>query len=315
MPGIVGLISRMPREEAERKLRQMVHALCHEDFYVSGFWAAESLGAYVGWVARKGSSSDRMPLRNENGDIVLVFAGEEFPDPGHVRRLKEQGHEFDPAGPSYLPHVYEAEPSFPATLNGRFHGLLADQNRQSLMLFNDRFGMERLYYHEAKDAFYFAAEAKAILSVVPERRSVDPQGLGEFVACGAVLENRTLFKGVRILPPGSAWIFENGVLERKTNYFLPREWEEQEALDTESYFHKLQEVFARSLPRYFGGDEPIAMSLTGGLDTRMIMAWQKSQSGALPCYTFGSMLRENHDVRVARRVAKNVTCDRLTEAS
>jgi len=36
----------------------------------------------------------------------------------------------------------------------------------------------------------------------------------------------------------------------------------------------------------------------------MIMAWQKSQPGSLPCYTFGSMLRENHDVRVARRVAK-----------
>ena len=48
------------------------------------------------------------------------------------------------------------------------------------------------------------------------------------------------------------------------------------------------------------------MSLTGGLDTRMIMAWQKSQPRSLPCYTFGSMLRENHDVRVARRVAE--TC-------
>ena len=46
------------------------------------------------------------------------------------------------------------------------------------------------------------------------------------------------------------------------------------------------------------------MSLTGGLDTRMIMAWQKSEPGSLPCYTFGSMLRENHDVRVARRVAQ-----------
>ena len=36
----------------------------------------------------------------------------------------------------------------------------------------------------------------------------------------------------------------------------------------------------------------------------MIMAWQKSEPGSLPCYTFGSMLRENHDVRVARRVAQ-----------
>jgi asparagine synthase (glutamine-hydrolysing) len=39
------------------------------------------------------------------------------------------------------------------------------------------------------------------------------------------------------------------------------------------------------------------------LDTRMIMAWQQAQPSSLPCYTFGSMFRENHDVRVARRVS------------
>ena len=45
------------------------------------------------------------------------------------------------------------------------------------------------------------------------------------------------------------------------------------------------------------------MSLTGGLDTRMIMAWQKSPPGALPCYTFGGIFRDCHDVLVARQVA------------
>jgi asparagine synthase (glutamine-hydrolysing) len=46
------------------------------------------------------------------------------------------------------------------------------------------------------------------------------------------------------------------------------------------------------------------MSLTGGLDTRMIMAWQKSSPGTLPCYSFGGMFRDCHDVTLARRVAK-----------
>src|SRR5208283_3016605 len=62
--------------------------------------------------------------------------------------------------------------------------------------------------------------------------------------------------------------------------------------------------FARSLPRYFAGHEQIGMSLTGGLDTRMILACREPDPGSLPCYTFGSMFRENHDVRVARRVAE-----------
>ena len=122
MPGIVGLITRMPREEAERELHQMLESLRHENFYVTGTWVEESLGVYVGWVARKDSFSDGMPLRNERGDVVLVFAGEEFPEPGTVQHLKGRGHEFDVAGPSYLVHLYEEDPSFPAGLNGRFHG-------------------------------------------------------------------------------------------------------------------------------------------------------------------------------------------------
>src|SRR5713226_6605408 len=196
MPGIVGLITRMPREEAERELLQMVAALHHENFYVTGLWVEKSLGVYVGWIVRKDSFSDGMPLRNERGDVVLAFSGEEFPEPGTAQRLKERGHELDVVGSSYLAHLYEEDPSFPAGLNGRFHGLLTDRSRGTAVLFNDRYGTHRIYYHEAKDAFYFAAEAKAILAVRPELRKTDPRAIGEFIACGTVLENRTLFQGI-----------------------------------------------------------------------------------------------------------------------
>ena len=303
MPGIVGLISRMPREHAERQLSLMVETLRHEDFYVAGTWVEEPLGVYVGWVARKNSFSDGMPLRNERGDMVLVFSGEEFPEPGTVQRLKQQGHEFDPTGSSYLVHRYEEEPSFPLGLNGRFQGLAADKRNGAATLFNDRYGMHRVYYHESKDAFYFAAEAKAILAVRPELRSLDQQSAGEFIACGCTMEGRSLFQGIRQLPPGAKWTFRNGSLAQKVSYFEPAEWENQKPRDSESYYRELREVFSRNLPRYFNGREPIAMSLTGGLDTRMIMAWQHSQPGSFPCYTFGGMFRECQDVTLSRRVA------------
>ncbi len=304
MPGIVGLITRMPREQALRELSRMVGVLCHEEFYVSGTWSEESLGVYFGWVAAKGSFSEDMPLRNERGDVVLAFGGEEFPEPGAVRRLRERGHEADVRGSSYLVHLYEEDPSFITRLNGRFHGLLVDRSRRTAMLFNDRFGMQRVYFHESKDAFYFAPEAKAILAVRPELRKLNCRSLGELISCGAVMEHRSLFQGIDLLPPGSAWTFRNGAFEARSSYFSPRDWEEQETLNSESYFRELRNVFAQNLPRYFESREPVAMSLTGGLDTRMVMAWQQVETGSLPCYTFGSMFRENYDVRVARRVAR-----------
>src|SRR5579872_352333 len=212
MPGIFGLITRMPRERAEAELRQMAAVLQHEPSYETGILVDEQAGVYVGWTARRNSFASGMPLYNEHEDKVLIFAGEEYPEPGIKSDLKARGHVLRAGSPSYLVHLSEEDATFPARLNGRFHGLLLDKARGSVKLFNDRFGMQRLYYSESAESFYFAAEAKAILTVRRDLRAADSQGLGEFVACGCVLENRTIFKGVAVLPPGSAWIFENGTV-------------------------------------------------------------------------------------------------------
>jgi asparagine synthase (glutamine-hydrolysing) len=281
----------------------MLKTVCHEPFYVSGAWADESLGVYVGWVARRGSFAEQMPLRNENGEVTCVFSGEEFPEPGIVNALRERGHSIEPNAASYLVHRYEEEADFPKGLNGRFHGLVADQRRGRVLLFNDRYGLQRLYCHEGKEAVYFASEGKAILKVCPELRTIEEKGLAEFIACGCVLENRTLFPGIDLVPPGSAWIFRGGALESKGVYFDPKEWEQQERFEPEEYYRELRSAFVETLPRYFNGDEHAGVSLTGGLDTRIIMAWHKAKPNSLPCYTFGSMYRDNEDVKLARRVA------------
>jgi asparagine synthase (glutamine-hydrolysing) len=304
MPGIVGIITRKPRAWAEAQLRQMVDAVRHEPFYVSGTWVDESLGVYVGWIARKNSFSDGMPLYNERKDRVLIFSGEEYPAPQTLERLKERGHTLEGSGPAYLVHISEEDSAFPKSLNGRFHGLLIDRTAGTVLLFNDRYGMHRVYYHQSRDEFYFSAEAKAILAVMPELRRVSPRSLGEFVACGCTLEDRTLFQDVHLLPIASTWSFQNRALRHKGKYFEPSEWENQGALEPEAYYRQLRDVFSGNLPRYFSGQERVAVSLTGGLDTRMIMAHWKAPSQSLPCYTFGSPYRECHDVTIAREVAE-----------
>jgi len=304
LPGIVGLITNRSRESAEQELREMLKSLCHEKFYTCGTWIDSQNGVYVGWVAREGSFADGMPIQNERGDVTLTFSGEEFPEPTLVGSLRARGHEIKSQPASYLAHRYEEEVDFPKGLNGRFHGLVADRTKGTAILFNDRYGLQRLYYHGAQDAFYFAAEAKAILKVRPELRTLDQRGLGEFIVCGCVLENRTLFPGIHVLPPGSAWSFRGGKLEKKASYFQPSEWEALEPLKAEEYYGHLRDVFVKNLPRFFDGKERIGVSLTGGLDTRIIMAWRRSEPNTIPCYTFGSMYRDNEDVKLARRVAK-----------
>lgn len=303
MPGLVGLISSMPRYEAQQQLACMMDVMKHEPFYVWGTQLDESMAVYVGWTVRKGSFWDAS-LRDDSGRVCLYFCGEDFSTSGAPALRSHDLTSVSDSAPCYLLESYEQDTTFPAGLNGRFHGLVVDQRRRQTILFNDRFGLQRMYYHDGAGAFYFGAEAKAILAVCPELRRIRERSLAEVISCGCVLENRSLFEGIDVLPPGSAWTFEEGRLVRRRTYFDPAEWENQATLSSEEYYKELRKVFAQNLPRYFAGSEPIAMSLTGGLDTRMIMAWQKSRPGSLPCYSFGGMYRDCQDVVIGRRVAQ-----------
>lgn len=299
MPGIAGLITKMPRARAEESLSRMVGALRHESFYETNTWIDESLGIYVGWAVRPGSFSSGMPVTNARGDVSLIFSGEEYSD-----RANSESFGNGKVRSSYLLKLYEDDPNFLLSLNGLFHGLLVDQARGAAMLFNDRYGMQRVCYHQSNDAFYFAAEAKAILAALPELRTADSRSLGEFVACSCVLGNRTIFKDIQILPAASAWNFRDGALKQKCTYFRTCEWESQQELDPETYYQQLRDAFCRNLPLYFSDQEKTGMTLTGGMDTRMIMAWHKADPGTLPCYTFGGTYRNCQDVTIARRVAE-----------
>ena len=303
MPGIVGIITKKCRSLVEPELLRMVNTIRHERFYTTGTEVDDSLGVYVGWTALKGSFSDGMPLHSERKDVTLFFSGDEYSDSQTGKQLRSRGHSLDPAEAGYLVHLYEEDPNFSQNLNGMFHGLVVDRTRGLVTLFNDRYGMHRLYYHESNDCFYFAAEAKAILAVCPELRESDSRSLGEFVACSCVLGNRTIFKNIHLLPAASEWTFKNAQLDRKATYFEPREWEEQAPLAAESYYKELRSTLATSLPRYFAGRQPMGIAMTGGLDTRVILACHPPAPGSLPSYTFGSKFRDSYDVRIGRKIA------------
>jgi len=304
MPGITGIISKTQREKHEEDVQQMVACMMHESFYTSGLYTNELMGVYAGWVCHEGSFSDCMPVMNEKKNLVLIYFGENFADKELFDELKAKHHKFDNFNATYLIHLYEDKGiDFLQDLNGWFSGILVDINAGKVFLFNDRYGMQRIYYSETKDAFYFSSEAKALLKICPELRKIELKGLGEYLSCNCVLENRTLFKNIFLLPGAAAWNFQQNGSLTKECYFKPDVWENQPWLEKEFFYEKVKETFLKILPRYFRSNQKIGISLTGGLDTRIIMANIALSEGKYPCYTFGGMYRDCFDVIVARKVA------------
>ncbi len=305
MPGIFGIICKNPNQEYENELKAMQGTMLYESFYTTGTWTEKSLGFYGGWTCHKNSFCDCLPIFNETRDLVLLFSGEDNSNFENQKLLAGKNHVFDRKNAGYLVHLYEEKgEACLEDLNGLFHGIIIDLNEKRVLLFNDRYGMQRIYYHESPDAFYFSSEAKAILKVKPELRSFDNKGLGEYLACDCVLEWRTLFKGIFLLPGASAWHFRQGQLENKGEYFNQMCLESQSMLEPEPYYKELRNTFREILPRYFRAEKDIGISLTGGLDTRMILANVDTPPGKFHCYTFSGKYRESRDVKVARKVAK-----------
>lgn len=272
----------------------MTEAMVHEKRQGFDVMVDERRDIGVGWLKQVDTKDGSAPVWNETHDLCILISGEHFSD-------LPNGGDSNPA--TYLLNGFEKKGiAFLECLNGWFSGVVVDFRQDKIFLFNDRYGLGRLYFHHNDQGFFFASQAKALLRIVPDVRQIDPQGLGEWFSCGCVLDNRTLFRDVFLLPPGSAWTFRNGDVEKKS-YFTAQTWEDQRKLDEESYYLQFRETFERVLPRYFRGDQAVAMSLTAGLDGRMIMAWSSKEPGELPCYTFNGQYRDCADARIARQIA------------
>ena len=283
----------------------MMEAMEYEAFYDSGTHSIPKLGIYTGWVAHEDSFAASQAFFNEQRDIVLIIAGECYVDPETRSSLTRKGHRLENSD-DWLVHLYEEDgDQFFEKLNGLFSGLLIDKRQKKAVLFNDRYGIQRIYYYEAAGDFYFASEAKALLRILPQARAFDDEGVAQFLALGCTLNSRTLFRGVQLLPSASVWSFEDGKCYKR-KYFSHENWEAQSLLSVESYESEFQETFQRILPRYVESDAKVGISLTGGLDTRMIMACLPKTNPSYTSYTFVGQNGLTLDARLAARIAASL---------
>jgi asparagine synthase (glutamine-hydrolysing) len=304
MPGITGIICQRPAAGVEEDLARMLAAMRHESDYRSGQYINPELGLYVGWTCPPSPSADYAHVLSKNKDVVLIFHGETYLPNGDstVTRSAHSTDELEDT--SYLLRLYEKiGEDFVRHLNGWFCGVLADLRKKKIILFNDRYGMSRLYTHEGKDVTLFGSEAKSLLKVNPKLRDIDPEAFAQFLRYDCVIGNKSLFKNVVLVPGGSMWSFDNQKSVRKKRYFDFEEWEQQDTLQPTEFYDKFASAMTRIVAAYAGDIRKVGLSLTAGLDTRAVMAGLHLHNHSFPCYTFGGVWGETYDIAIARRLA------------
>ncbi len=230
-------------------------------------------------------STGDQPVRNERGDVVVVFNGEIYNYRALRAELASQGHDLDGSGDTpTLPHLYEQHGDrFVERLDGMFALAVWDDARQRLLLARDRFGKKPLLWTQLTDGTVaFASELKALLAFPGVGRHVDLERLDAYLALGYVPGDRTALHGVNRLPPGCILVVENGIAKVSRYWRLePRSQE----LHDEEWVAAVREGVLAAVRKRLVADVPLGALLSGGIDSSVIVAAMANESSE-PVRTF-----------------------------
>jgi len=220
-----------------------------------------------------GIDGGTQPIGNENGDLWIVYNGEAFNYLELKDELVAKGHRFSTeTDTEVLLHLYEEYGTgCLGRINGQFALAIWDRRKKELFLARDRMGIRPLYYAtSASGAFLFASEAKAILAV-DATREVDLEALSQVFVFWTTLPGRSLFRGIKELPPGHFMLVGSGSAEPVPYWSIPfHSREESSRLVIDDAVEQLRELLNDAVRLRLRADVPVGAYLSGGLDSSII---------------------------------------------
>jgi len=292
MCGILGIAAR---GELDPSLLDAVGLLRHRGPDGEGRVCSGSVGLAMRRLAIIDLETGDQPARNEGGDVVAVCNGELYNYRELRAELTAQGHAFRGLGDvETLPHLYEqhGEGCF-ERLRGMFACAVWDERRGRLLLARDRFGIKPLYVADVPAGLAFASEIGPLLALGASP-DVDRQALADYLTLGYVPGPETALAGIRKLEPGSVLVWEGGATRRLRFG----------ALEPPEPGHGLEETLRESVRLHLRSDVPLAVLLSGGLDSSLIAAYAADELGEPPhTFTVGFGDAAFDELDAARAVA------------
>jgi asparagine synthase (glutamine-hydrolysing) len=247
---------------------------------------------------------EAQPIFNEDNSLCIVMSGEVFGYEQQKQELIQAGHEFKFAdnNAEYCLHLYEEkrEDAF-KELNGSFCVAIYDLVNRELLLVADRFSSRPLFYCLTDEqTLLFGTQLCSILQSSQVPRILNMAAIFEFFTLERILGTKTFYQDVHLLPPATVLRYRGGDLTLAQYWQMKYRAEEH---PEGCYVNELASAIRRSVKRRTQGDYRFGLLLSGGLDSRMILA---ASEGEMVCFTFGDF--ENREVRIARRIAHAKGC-------
>ena len=258
MSGITGFIKK--NDDSEKIIKKMTDSMAHKGPDAESFCIEENIT--LGHRFLNQGSNELGPIKID--DYIIAFDGCIYNKEALCEELR-----LPPQSESaVLVEGYKTWGSdLPKKLRGGFSFVIWDIKNETLFGARDHFGLKPFYYYEG-DGFVFASEIKAILEYPEYKKELNKEVLSLYLVCNFNPTYDTFFKGIKMVPPGSYFFYQNDklVIEKYFTYEF-----NEEILEKEETIKEIAEVIKESVEVHLKGVE-YGSFLSSGIDSSYIVS-------------------------------------------
>lgn len=311
MCGIAGIAAREKNPRFYGAAERMAAALGHRGPDSQGVQElGECLLANTRLAIVDLSERGRQPMRNEDSTTWITYNGECYNAAELRLLLLQRGHQFrSNTDTEVILHLYEEYGEDCVThLRGMFAFAIWDTRAAKLLVARDRLGIKPLYFSARGDIILFASEIKALLASELVPRKLDAAGTRAFLELGHIPPPWSAIDGIKPLDPGHVGVWQKGSFRTNAYWKLPvaasngcQPGRPAEIADN------LREILLESSRLQLMSDVPIALFLSGGVDSAVLGAlMNRAGANQLTALTIGFEEKSFDESDASRRSAESL---------
>ena len=169
---------------------------------------------------------------------------------------------------------------------GCFAGLHFNERSGSVALIADKLGVRPIYYAVTDDVVYFAGALRVLEGLRSLPKVMDVRGALETLALGYPLADRTAYRDIYAIRDADVVLFENRAVRRSRYWNIAAVPEEK--IQIAQAAETVHALFSRAVDRRLGSDTTSVAFLSGGLDSRCLVAELVARGVKLHTFNFAT---------------------------
>jgi asparagine synthase (glutamine-hydrolysing) len=194
----------------------------------------------------------------------------------------------------------------PAHIHGSFSLGLIDRQQDCVFLALDRIGDHALAFAARPEATVFASRADLVAAHPAVGRSLDPQGLFNYLYFHDIPAPGSVYQGVEKLLPGQWARCQGGQVTR--GFYWALKYRDQPRHDFTEMQKRFLDLIRAGVTRA-KGDDDVAAFLSGGTDSSTVSGMLKNVSGQARTYSIGFPAEGFDEMEYARLAGQRFGLD------